>query len=74
MACFIITGEIMGRENMADLFQNYHQFFPVIILPVTSVSQNFPKFQDNLHVSFFPRCVYQHYDQLRYLNFHSQIE
>ena len=40
MACFIMFGEIMGGENMAELVQN-HQFFPVIILPVTSASQNF---------------------------------
>ena len=40
MACFIITGEIMGGENMAKLVQN-RQFFPVIILPVTSASQDF---------------------------------
>ena len=29
-----------GREKMAELVQN-RQFFPVIILPVTSASQNF---------------------------------
>ena len=40
MACFIMTGEIMGGENMAKLVQN-RQFFPVIILPVTSASHNF---------------------------------
>ena len=40
MACFIMTGEIMGGENMAELVQN-RQFFPVIIvLPVTSAPQN----------------------------------
>ena len=38
MACFIMTGEIMDGENMAELVQN-RQFFPVIILPVTSASQ-----------------------------------
>ena len=42
ITCFITTGEIMGgeNENMAELVQN-HQLFPVIILPVTSASQNF---------------------------------
>ena len=40
MACFIMTGEIMGGENMAELVQN-RQFFPVIILPVTPASKNF---------------------------------
>ena len=39
-ACFIMTGEIMGGENMAELVQN-RPFFPVIILPVTSASQIF---------------------------------
>ena len=40
MACFIMTGEIMDGENLAELVQN-RQFFLVIILPVTSASQNF---------------------------------
>ena len=40
MACFIMTGDIMGGENMAESVQN-RQFFPVITLPVTSASQNF---------------------------------
>ena len=40
MACFIMTGEIMDGENIAELVQN-RQFFPVIILPVTSASQHF---------------------------------
>ena len=43
MACFIMTGDcgsIMGGENRAELVQN-RSFFPVIILPVTSASQNF---------------------------------
>ena len=40
MACFIMTGKIMGGEKMAELVQN-RQFFPVIILPVTSAPQNF---------------------------------
>ena len=35
-----MTGEIIGGENMAELFQNF-QYFPVIILLVTSASQNF---------------------------------
>ena len=38
MACFIMTGEIMGGENIADLGQN-RQFFRVIVLPVTSALQ-----------------------------------
>ena len=40
MARFIMPGEIMGGGNMAELVQN-RQFFPVIILPVTSASQIF---------------------------------
>ena len=40
MACFIMTGEIMGGENMVELVQN-RQFSPVIILPVNSASQFF---------------------------------
>ena len=40
MACFILTGEIMDGENMAELVQN-RQVFSVIILPVTSASRNF---------------------------------
>ena len=39
MTCFIMTGEIMGGETVAELVQN-RQFFPVTILPVTSDSQN----------------------------------
>ena len=35
-----VPDEIMGGENMAKLVQN-RQFFPVIILPVTSASYNF---------------------------------
>ena len=38
MACFIMAGEIMGWENMAELVQN-RQFLPVIILPATAASQ-----------------------------------
>ena len=38
MACFIMMGEIMDEENMAELVQN-RQLFPVIILPVTYASQ-----------------------------------
>ena len=51
MAYFIMTGEIMGGENVADIVQN-RQFFPVIILPVTLLHKIFPKFQENLLVSF----------------------
>ena len=40
MVSFIMTGKIMGGENMVELVQN-RQFFPVIILTVTSASQIF---------------------------------
>ena len=40
MACFIMAGEIMGGENVAELVQN-RQFSLVIILPVTAASQFF---------------------------------
>ena len=40
MVCFVMTGEVMGGKNMAELVQN-RQLFPVMILPVTSNSQNF---------------------------------
>ena len=49
MACFIMTGEIMGGENMAELVQN-RQLFPVIILPVISASQNFLRIYSFLSV------------------------
>ena len=56
MACFIMAGEIMRGENMAELVQN-RQFFPVIILPVTAASQFFfPKFQENLLVFAISSC------------------
>ena len=42
MACFIMTGEIIGGEHMAELVQN-RLFLQVIILPGTSASQNFPQ-------------------------------
>ena len=51
MACFIMTGEIMGGENMAELVQN-RQFFPVIILPVTSASKIFPQISKELNRFF----------------------
>ena len=41
---------------MAELVQN-RRLFPVIILPVTSASQNFPKFQENLLVFFVPDAI-----------------
>ena len=39
MACLIMAGELYARKNMAELVKN-RLFFPVIILPVTSASQN----------------------------------
>ena len=39
MACFIMTGKIMGGENMAKLVKN-RQIFQTTIVPVTSASQN----------------------------------
>ena len=40
MACFIMTGEFMGDEKYGGISPN-RQFFPIIILLVTSASQNF---------------------------------
>ena len=38
MACFITTGELWAGKYMAELVQ-HRQFFPVIILPVTSAAK-----------------------------------
>ena len=72
LACVIMTREIMGGVNMAELVQN-HQLFPVVVLPVTSASKKNPKFQENLLVSFCPRCICWYYDQWWYFSFHSHM-
>ena len=58
MACFIMTGEIMGGEKYGR---------------ISSKPPIFPKFQEKLLV-FCPRCICEHYDHWWYLSFHSQIE
>ena len=62
MACFIMTGEIIGGGKYGGISPK-PPIFPVIILPVTSASQNFSLIQENLLVSFCPRRICQHYDQ-----------
>ena len=39
MMCFILAGEIMGREKYGGISPK-PPIFPVIVLPVTSASQN----------------------------------
>ena len=41
MTCFIMAGEIMGGEKYGGISPKL-PIFSVIILPVTSASQNFP--------------------------------
>ena len=49
MACFIMTGEIMGGEKYGGISPK-PPLFPVIILPLTSASQNFKRIYSLLSV------------------------
>ena len=74
MACFIMTGEIMGGKKYGGFspktanFSRSEFYLRLLLRKILS------KFQENLLVSFCPRCTFQHYDQWWYLSFHSQTE